>query len=253
MKFQPRKWSSRKWIALMCLPLTFLLTGCFKLDMALTVNKDRTISGTVIVAMADSLDALGASSPTSGGTGINDLNNLIDKNSKGVTVAKYHQGGFTGDKYTLEHAPLSAFSAMANQGERFAIRMNGNVATVSGTLDLSMTGAQNADANSLFGADLMKGLFSTAQMRIAVTFPGKIIKSTGVISADGHTVTWKPVIGEKTDLSATIALDTPMKYIPWAIGGVLLIAIIIGLIILNRKKPVTPELVEDLEEGRDQL
>ena len=247
------KLSSRKWIAVMCLPLTFLLTGCFKLDMALTVNKDRTISGKVIVAMADALAALGNSSTTSGGTGINDLNNLVDKNAKGVTVTKYHEGGFTGEKYTLEHAPISAFSAMANQGERFALRMNGNQATVSGTLDLSMTGAQNAGASSLFGADLVKGLFSTAQLRIAVTFPGKVIKSTGVISPDGRTVTWTPVIGEKTDLSATIALDTPMKYIPWAIGGVLLLALVIVLIFLNRKKPTTPELVEDLEEGRDLL
>ena len=253
MKFQPKEWSSRKWIALMCLPLTFLLTGCFKLDMALTVNKDRTISGTVIVAMADALDALGTGSTTSGGTGINDLNNLIDKNSKGVTVAKYHQGGFTGEKYTLEHAPISAFSAMANQGERFAVRMNGNVATVSGILDLSMANAENAGANSFFGADLVKGLFSTAQLHIAVTFPGKVIKSTGVISPDGRTVTWTPVIGEKTDLSATIALDTPMKYIPWAIGGMLLLALVTGLIFLNRKKPINPALVEDFEEGRDLL
>jgi hypothetical protein len=253
LKIHIGKWSGNKLIAISCLPLAFLLTGCFKLDMALTVNKDRTISGTVIVAMADALAALDSSSSTSGGTGINDLNNLIDKNSKGVKVAKYHEGGFTGEKYILEHAPIRAFSAMASQGERFAIRMNGNQATVSGILDLSMTGAQNADASSLLGADLVKGLFSTAQLRIAVTFPGRIIKSTGAISPDRRTVTWTPMIGEKTDLSATIALDTPMKFIPWAIGGVLFLALVIGLIFLNRKKPVTPELGEDLEEGRDQL
>jgi hypothetical protein len=245
--------SRRKWIALMCLPLTLLLTGCIKLDMALTVNKDKTVSGTVIVAIADSLAALGAGSATSGGTGINDLNNLIDKNSKGITVAKYHQGGFTGEKYTLNQSPITALSSMAKSGERFAYRRNGNQVTVSGILDLSMANAPNPDASSLFGADLIKGLFSTAQIRIAVTFPGTVIKSTGVISPDGRTVTWRPVIGEKTNLSATIALDTPMKYIPWAIGGVLLLALIIGLIILNRRKTITPELLEDLEEGRDLL
>lgn len=215
--------------------------------MALTVNEDETMSGTVIVAMADSLNALGSSSGSTGVTGTNDLNNLIDKNSKGVTVSKYHQGGFTGEKYTMDHAPLSAFSSTASKDGSFTIKIKGNQATVSGVFDLSMTGAQSGDTNSLLGADFAKSLFSTAEIRIAVTFPGKVIKSTGVISADRRTVTWKPVFGEKTDLSATVALNTPTKFIPWAIGGVLLLALIIGLIFLNRKKPTTPAVSNDLE------
>ncbi|HEX7405240.1 MAG TPA: hypothetical protein VF307_04880 [Candidatus Nanopelagicaceae bacterium] len=247
MKTRPINQSSRKWMALMCLPLAFLLTGCIKLDMALTVNEDKSMSGTVIVAIADSLDALGTSSGSSGATGTNDLNNLIDKNSKGVTVSKYHQGGFTGEKYTMDHAPLSAFSSTASKDGSFAINIKGNQATVSGVFDLSMTDAQSADASSLFGAAFAKTLFSTAEIRIAVTFPGKVIKSTGVISPDGRTVTWKPVFGEKTNLSATVALDTPTKFIPWAIGGVLLLALIIGLIILNRKKKSVPDAANDLE------
>jgi hypothetical protein len=79
-------------------------------------------------------------------------------------------------------------------------------------------------------------MFASAQFRISVTFPGKITKSTGEISKDRRTVTWNPAFGEKTDLATTVELDTPMNFVLWTIGGVIFIALVILLIILNRRK-----------------
>lgn len=237
MKTSINPQSGRKWLAIMCIPLTFLLSGCIKLDMALTVNKDKTVSGAVILGFADSLAALGSSTGSSATLAPGGLDNLINKKAKGVTVSKYHQGGFTGEKVTFDHAPLTAFSSSAQKDGSFAIDIKGNHAYISGALDLSSSGTGTSGTSSMDDA-LTKAMFTGAQIRITVTFPGKITKSTGEISKDGRTVTWNPTIGGKTDLATTVALDSPMNFIPWAIGGLLLIALIIWLIFINKKKKV---------------
>lgn len=226
---------NRKWLAFLCIPLAFLLTGCIKLDMALTVNKDKTVSGAVILGVADSLAALGSNSGSSGTPGIDGLDSLINKKAKGVAVSKYHQGGFTGEKVTFDHSPLTAFPSSAQKDGSFAIDIKGNKAFISGALDLTSTGTQSSSSSSADDA-LTKAMFAGAQVRIKVTFPGKITKSTGEISQDRRTVTWNPTFGDKTNLATTVALDSPVNFIPWAIGGILLIALVSWLIVINRKK-----------------
>jgi len=194
MTAKNRIWPSRKWLALMCIPLAFLLSGCIKLDMALTVNKDKTVSGTVILGFADSLAALGSGTGSSTTTTPGGLDGLINKKSKGVTVSKYHEGGFTGEKVTFDHAPLTAFSAAAQKDGSFGIDIKGNQAIISGSLDLSSNGT-GTSATSPTDAALTKAMFAGAQVRVKVTFPGKITKSTGEISKDRRTVTWNPTFG----------------------------------------------------------
>lgn len=226
---------NRKWFAAFCLPLVFLLTGCVKMDIALNVNKDKTMSGTVVLALADSIAGLDSSSNSTGTPGTGGLDNLVDKKAKGVTVSKYHQGGFTGEKVTFDHSPLKAFSSASQKDGSFAIDIKENKAFISGAMDLSSTGTQSSASSSTDDA-LAKAMFASAQFRISVTFPGKITKSTGEISKDRRTVTWNPTFGEKTDLATTVDLDTPMNFVLWAIGGVIFIALVILLIILNRRK-----------------
>lgn len=226
---------NRKWMAAVCIPLVFLLTGCVKMDIALTVNKDKTMSGTVVLAIADSIAGLDSSGSSSGTSGTGGLDNLVDKKAKGVTASKYHQGGFTGEKVTFNHSPLKAFSSASQKDGSFAIDIKENKAFISGAMDLSSTGTQSTDSSSTDDA-LAKAMFASAQFRISVTFPGKVSKSTGEISQDRRTVTWNPAFGEKTDLATTVDLDSPMNFIPWAIGGAIFIALVIWLIILNRRK-----------------
>ncbi len=239
MKTSINHLNSRKLIALMCVPLAFLLTSCIKLDMALTVNKDKTVSGSVILGIADSLTSLGSSTGSSGTPTTGGLDGIINKKAKGVTVSKYHQGGFTGEKVTFDHAPLTAFSAAAQKDGSFGIDIKGNQAIISGALDLSSSATGSSQTSSTDDA-LTKAMFAGAQVRVTVTFPGRITKSTGEISKDRRTVTWNPTFGDKTDLATTVALDSPMNFIPWAIGGLLLIALVAWLIFINRKKTPIP-------------
>ena len=230
---------------------TFLLTGCIKLDMDLTVNTDRTVSGTVIGAVSNYLAELAEESgDTSSNSLTSELDSLFDENTPGVTVKEYKSGGFTGQQYILDHVAISELSGDGADAESFKIKIVGNKVNVSGVLDLSM----DEDATSsldLFGADFAKGLFSSAQMRIAVRFPGKVISSSGEISADGKQVIWTPVIGERNELSATVELPNAKKiliYVGIGIGALvlLLLAFLLGR---NARKPAVENQVQTNHDG----
>jgi hypothetical protein len=227
---------------------TFLLTGCIKLDMDLTINTDRTISGTVIGAVSDYLAALTKeSSDTSSNSLTSELDSLFDENTPGVTVKEYKSGGFTGQQYILDRVAISELNGDGTDADTFNIKIVGNQVNVSGLLDLSMD-EDTSSSLELFGSDLAKGLFSSAQMRIAVRFPGKVISSSGEISADGKQVIWTPVIGERNELSATVELPNVKKFAIYAgIGiGALVLLFIVFMLWRKAKKPVAENLEKDL-------
>jgi hypothetical protein len=238
---------------------TFLLTGCIKLDMDLTVNRDRTVSGTVIGAVSDYLAELSEESgDTSSNSITSELDSLFDENTPGVTVKEYKSGGFTGQQYILDRVAISELSGDGTDAEGFNIKIVGNKVNVSGVLDLSMD-EETTSGLELFGADLAKGLFSSAQMRIAVRFPGKVISSSGEISADGKQVVWTPVIGERNELSATVELPNAKKILTYAGIGIGVLALLLIAFFLGRrgkkkaeetsaKDPAEQTSVKDLAE-----
>jgi hypothetical protein len=229
---------------------TFLLTGCIKLDMDLTVNTDRTVSGTVIGAVSDYLAELAEESgDTSSNSLTSELDSLFDENTPGVTVKEYKSGGFTGQQYILDHVAISELSGDGTDPEGFNIEIVDNKVNVSGILDLSMDDDTTSSLD-LFGADLAKGLFSSAQMRIAVRFPGKVISSSGEISADGKQVIWTPVIGERNELSATVELPNAKKILFYAGIGIGALVLLLMAFLLGRKarKPAVESLANENPE-----
>ena len=231
---------------------TFLLTGCIKLDMDLTVNRDRTVSGTVIGAVSDYLAELSEESgDTSSSSLTSELDSLFDENTPGVTVKEYKSGGFTGQQYILDRVAITELSGDGTGADSFNIKIEGNKATVSGLLDLSMDD-DTTSGLELFGADLAKGLFSSAQMRIAVRFPGKVISSSGEISADGKQVIWTPVIGERNELSATVELPNAKKILLYAgIGIGALLLLFIAFFLGRRGKKAAAETPAKDPAGED--
>ena len=231
--------------AIAALLSTFLLTGCIKLDMDLTVNLDKTVSGTVIGAVSDYLAEMAKESgDTSSNSLTSELDSLFDENTPGVTVKEYKSGGFTGQQYILDHVAISELSGDSSDPEGFNIKIVGNQVNVSGVLDLSMD-EETTSSLELFGADLAKGLFSSAQMRIAVRFPGKVISSSGEISADGKQVVWTPVIGERNELSATVELPNTKKIFTYVgIGIAALLLLLIAFFIGRRGKKSVDKSLE---------
>jgi hypothetical protein len=89
-------------------------------------------------------------------------------------------------------------------------------------------------------------------MRIAVRFPGKVISSSGEISADGKQVIWTPVIGERNELSATVELPNAKKILLYAgIGIGALLLLFIAFFLGRRGKKAAAETPAKEPAGED--
>ncbi len=192
--------------------MTLMLSGCVRLGIDLEISKNKTVSGTMVFALEDSLAALGGagtSLPQSG---------LIDAKTPGVTVHPYSKDGFTGQEYVLNNVPISAFKPKG-QDDSFSITETPSRITVNGYLDLSSTSGGDATSSLLASS-----ILSTADIHVTIKFPYDVISSTGVISSDHRTVTWRPKLGEKTQLQAVIAIPSASNILD--IVGVVVVVIL---------------------------
>lgn len=161
---------------------TLALTGCVKLDEDLTVNTDNTVDGKVTVAFNKALlDMMGATAEDA----LGETGGMSE--SAHVSVEPYEDDTFVGQTYILEDAPLDELNATSGGEDDLQIVRDGDTFHVSGTLDFtdSALGGDGSAPNDGFEA------------RIALTFPGRIVSSTGDI--DGNTVTWTPDLGDVVD------------------------------------------------------
>jgi hypothetical protein len=221
---------------------TILLTGCVKMDLALEINSDKTVSGTLIYAISDALSELGTTSEDTDPTA-----DLFDTSAEGVTVSEYKEDGYTGTKITLDRVPISAFNKQGGESGGFQIIRDENLITLKGELDLSSGDTDDSDISE-WGDALAKSLFATADLNISVKFPVKVLSTTGTISEDGRTVSWKPQLGEKVDLTTTVELPNRNSILIGIAAAALLLLIIAFLVVFKvrgRKKSETHESVEE--------
>ncbi len=228
------------------LTLALSLSSCVKLDMDLEINKDSTVSGTMIFALIDSLAAMGDStqedeSPT---------DSFVSPTTKGVKVVEYKEDGYTGQKLILDRVPFSEFGKNSSGESDFKVKRDGNKITVSGFLDLSS--GEDSSSGSDWGDALAKSIMSSADLKISIKFPAKVLRSTGEIGQDGKSVTWRPELGEKVDLTTTVEL--PTAKIGAAIGGLLVLivlAVAVVFVVVRRRKASAPP-TQEAEEGKDE-
>ena len=221
---------------------TILLTGCVKMDLALEINSDKTVSGTLIYAISDALSELGTTSEDTDPTA-----DLFDTSAEGVTVSEYKEDGYTGTKITLDRVPISAFNKQGGESGGFQIIRDENLITLKGELDLSSGDTDDSDISE-WGDALAKSLFATADLNISVKFPVKVLSTTGTISEDGRTVSWKPQLGEKVDLTTTVELPNRNLILIGIAAAALLLLIIAFLVVFKvrgRKKSGTHESVDE--------
>jgi hypothetical protein len=212
--------------------LAMAMSACLKLDIDLALSPDDTVSGSIIFAMDKGLldlagqsfdDLLAESAP-------------IPEDVEGVTVEDYEDDDFVGQQFVFEAVPISEF-ADAGEGQ-LSIVHEGDVFRVSGVLDLS---SGLSGATGLTGFDPSQFL-QGAELRVRVTFPGEVIEANGEI--DGNSVTWTPVVGERTDIEATgsaVEGGGSSNLTLWLIiGGVVLLLVIVAVVLLARRKPRAP-------------
>ena len=78
------------------------------MDLALEINSDKTVSGSLIYAISDGLAELGTTSDETDPT-----TDLFDTSAEGVTVTEYKENGYTGTKVILDRVPMSASTKKA--------------------------------------------------------------------------------------------------------------------------------------------
>jgi len=244
--------------------LVFLMTGCIKLNMNLGINSDDTVSGTVEFGVQKELldltgqnveDLLGSDAP-------------FPSDAPGVTVEPFDDGELAGQQFIFEDLPIEQFNSggiagasgatsVAGAGDTLQIARQGDTFVVTGVLDLS---SGLSGVTGPFGGTGGAEFFESADIKIAITFPGEVLQAPGG-EIDGNTVTYVPEFGERLEINATgNAVDNgeaadvvggsdsflPLILIIGAVALVLLIVLL--LVVRSRRNKVdagTPSGVDE--------
>lgn len=197
------------------------LAGCMKMDMELELLPDDEVTGTVTMAVSREFAELAGESPESLAEQM--AADLAD--TEGSTTVPYDDGTYIGSTTTFDAMAISDWST-DNSAESLTIVRDGDDYLVTGTFDMT-------DAGGLEEF----GLTVPLDLRVAVTFPGKVSEHNGTLS--GTTVEWIPVAGELNEMSAR-GSAVGGGGIPWLIIGVALGALVlVGVVVLllARRKP----------------
>lgn len=180
--------------------LALLLSGCFRFDVDFVVSENQTVSGSMIFGFhRDTLDFARQFDENATTEDLLSESGFEAPDVEGVTSEPYEDESYVGVRYRLDQVPLDAINEEFRSGGdadplQIVYQADRNVYEVSGTVDLSDAAGDGEDV--FLPPTLMSGM----EMRIALTFPGEIIETNGEVS--GTTVTWRPQMGEITELHA---------------------------------------------------
>ncbi|NBR24023.1 MAG: hypothetical protein EBU08_09685 [Micrococcales bacterium] len=219
--------------------LTFVVftSGCMKFNMDLTVNKDDTVEGSMVVAFSNS--ALGL---MGGGNPLDTAD--LGQDQPGVTTMPYEDSEYTGTKVTFEPKKFSEFSTGAT-GEELSFKRDGDIVTVSGAINLNNGEIDTTQLEEYKSNPLTSYLFENMDITVSITLPGKVTSKTGTVS--GNTVTFKGDLGEKIVIDATSDQSTASN-MPGVIAFSAIAAALLGLgafaVIRSRKAKAEPAVVD---------
>lgn len=182
--------------------MLFVLSGCLQLNAQMSVRKDDTVSGRILVAgdqpaQTAALDRLATPS------------GLEQK----VRITAYSADGFTGKEIyftQLTFAEVDALTlALDIEGSRpytMGFRRSGDSVSFNGSVDLSGLPADRA---------------GSATTRVDLTFPNRISQTNGTLGG-GNSVSWTPAPGSITRMQASSSYPDPATrgFAVWMIVGI---------------------------------
>jgi hypothetical protein len=222
--------------------VAFVLSGCVKLDMALTLTPENTVDGTIVFAVDKQLLTLGGGNPEDAfKDAAGDAPFPTSPSGGSVTTEVYDQDGKYGQKFIFTGVPLTEFD-----DEDLKITREGDFFVVNGTLDLSdSTGSGSSESPLPLPSSLTAGF----EVAVSMTFPGEVVEHNGTL--EGTTVTWKPTAGENLVMKAkakatggsagVLGLSSSSSSTPLLIGLVIAaILLVVGLVVLLLRRGRTP-------------
>ncbi len=241
--FKQRRFRRTAAVLSVAIVAALMLSGCVKLDMALSIQSNDTVDGTVVFAVDKSLLELsGKSAEEAWKSGSTSAPFPTSATSGSVTTTVYDQDGKYGETYTFAGVPLSEFdgtSATGKDDKSLTIVHQGDYFVVSGVIDMSQA-SQTSSGSSASAQPIPAALLKSFEIKIALTFPGEVVEHTGTL--DGTTVTWAPQGAEKVVISAK-AKDTAdvtlasvvTKVLPWAVAALVLLGLALLLVLFLRR------------------
>lgn len=163
--------------------------------MDLTLNEDDTADGSIVMAISDeTAEALGQDPQALWDQMGSEMESDLPP---GATQEPYAEDGYTGTRLTYTDQPISSMSA--GPTDDLSITREGDEFVVSGSMDLSdeEMGMDGTDPES---DEMTRQMMEGFDVSISITFPGEVAETNGEV--DGTTVTWTPVVGEVTEISA---------------------------------------------------
>jgi hypothetical protein len=188
------------------------LSGCIKLDMDMKVKSNDKIDGNLIVGFSTQLiEMMGQKKDAF----IKEMQASLKTSDlpKGSKTSIYDKNGFVGTQISFKDLPVSEFSKATgaaagaasttgggSSGDDFKLvkSKDGKSWNFSGTMDLKGgdTEPGSPDLSAL-------GSSMKAEVRVKMTFPGKITKHDKAGKVSGNSITWSPKMGESIKMQAT--------------------------------------------------
>lgn len=213
------------------------LSGCFRVDVALTVSSANAVNGTAVIGVDRSV------AQSAGGAKA-----LVERLTKQlmpqdvptpgrITSQPFQDASHVGVTLTLNDVPLSAFAADTSHGPSWlSITRDGDRFVVAGAVDLTPATLHTESDPAL------QQQLKSATVSVSLTFPGPVPESNGQIS--GNTVSWQPPMGQLTHLAASASAgdsagSSGVPLFPWAVvaGGVLLaVVVLLGIVLVLRSR-----------------
>lgn len=220
----------RRVAAVLLLPLLLVLGGCFRLDMAITINDNETVDVAMevgdlsgMLTRAD-MDCSGLESEIVSGPDAEDID---------FTVEDTETDGKVGCRITASGAPLNTFDSESAGDDSMSIVRDGDnyVFTFSG---------DGADDMADMG-NMPEGM--EPDVSISITFPGEVVSADDNAEIDGNTATWSGLTAFTTGGTATGAATGSLlgggggsSTIIWIVLGVVALLAIAALIFFISKK-----------------
>ncbi len=172
------------------------LSGCVRMDIAMTLHPDDTVDGSMVMAISDEVATSMGMDPQTlwdeamaeGGTEL----------PEGGTQEPYAQDGYTGVRYTLDPAPISAMTTAGDVTDDMRIVREGDEFVLDGTMDLTEMTADAAGDDA--SAQMQEAMLDQFDIRLSFTFPGEVTEHNGTL--DGTTVVWTPAPGDQLVMHA---------------------------------------------------
>jgi len=218
----------RLWRPLLALLTVFALSGCMKLQMDLSIDGEAdAVSGSFIYAIDKQVLAMsGKPAEETFNSSVKDLKQL----PAGTRQEVYDDGKFYGRKVFFDKTPFEKFNRQDPGSPHFEHR-DGKYYF---TMDLS---GQNTGAG--------KQVLDQIEVKVSVTFPGKVIDRDNLAELHGKTVSWTVKMSAGHKFSA---VSEEGSRVPWilvgVVGGIFGLLVVAGIVVLALRMNRKPALEE---------